>query len=74
MIQSLASLQTLQTAADLIKGTAETVSSFLPWPIQQPVAVLGSDVAGLVALQPDLDGIGRLLVRSTSAPLKQYMR
>ncbi|CAL8467457.1 g6995 [Coccomyxa elongata] len=61
VIQSLASLQTLQTAADLIKGTAETVSSFLPWPIQQPVAVLGSDVAGLVALQPDLEGIGRLL-------------
>lgn len=63
MIQSLASLQTLETAAGVIRGVAESVSSVLPWPVQQPVAVLGSDVAAVVALQPSMDGLGRLLVR-----------
>ena len=62
MIQSLASLQTLETAASVIRGAAQSVSTVLPWPIQQPVAVLGSDLASVIALQPDLDGVGRLVV------------
>lgn len=62
-LQNLASVQTLEVAASLIKGAADSLSSILPWPIQRPVAVLGADVASIVGLQPSLDSIERLAVR-----------
>jgi hypothetical protein len=63
-IQGLAGLETLQGTASIVRGLSDTLSSVLPWPLQQPVAVLGSDVAGVIGFQPQLDGIERLAVRN----------
>ena len=57
---------TLQSIASAVKGVSGTVSAALPWPLQQPVAVLGSDLAGIIGFQPALDGVERLAVRMSS--------
>ena len=56
------SMDTLQGAASIVRDLSDALSNMLPWPLQQPVAVLGSDVAGLLGFQPQRDGIERLAV------------
>ena len=53
---------TLQSIASVVRGVSGAVSAVLPWPLQQPVAVLGSDLAGIIGFQPALEGIERLAV------------
>ena len=62
ILQGVGSLETLQGAASIVRDLSDALSNMLPWPLQQPVAVLGSDVAGLLGFQPQLDGIERLAV------------
>ena len=52
----------LQGLAAGIRSAAETLGAYLPWPLADPTVALGADLANIVALQPTLEGVSRLLV------------
>ena len=52
----------LQGISESIRSASETLGAFLPWPLADPEVQLGTDLANIVALQPQWPGVLRLLV------------